>query len=318
LFLLIAPLAGESQQVGKVYRIGFLGSSSPSDHAVYLRAFRDSLRDLGYEEGRNILIEYRWAEGRQERLPTLAADLVRSNPDLFVTYSTPGVRAAQQATSTIPIVMGQLGADPVRLGLVKSLARPGGNTTGVASNVLDLEGKRLELLREAVPKLRQIVFLSNLVNPGVREVLKETEVAALKLGVRVRSVGVPRAQPEMDSVFDAILRERPDSLIVQAEPVTVAHFARIAEFASRNRLPTMGVVRQFVAEGGLMSYGSDFREGWRVAARYVDRVLQGAKPADLPVEQSIKFELVINLKTANALGLTIPQSVLARADEIIR
>ncbi len=317
LFLLTAPLAGEGQQAGKVYRIGFLGPSSASDHAAYLKAFREGLRDLGYEEGKNILIEYRWAMGRDERLPTLAAELVRVNSDVLVTYSTPGVRAAQQATSTIPIVMGS-SADPVRLGLVRSLARPGGNTTGVASNVVDLEAKRLELLREAVPKLRRVAFLSNLANPGVREVLKETEVAALKLGVRVRSFGVAKEQHEIDTVFDAILRERPDGLIVQSDPLTVAHFARIAEFASRNRLPAMGVVRQFVVEGGLMCYGSDFREGWRVAARYVDRILKGAKAADLPVEQPTKFELVINLKTANALRVTIPQSVLARTDEIIR
>ena len=310
--LLAAPFAAEAQQAGKMYRIGFLGLSSAEDYAENLRAFRQGLRDLGYEEARNVSIEYRWAEGRSERLPALAAELVRLQPDLLVTHAAPGIRAARRATSTIPIVMGASG-DPVRLGFVKSLARPGGNTTGVTSLVFDLPAKRLELLRETVPKLRQVAVLST-EDSGA---MKETEAAARTLGVRVRAFSVTREQARLETVFTAILRDRPDALIVIPDPATVRHHARIADFATRNRLPTMGGQKSFVATGGLIAYGGDFSEGWRLAARYVDRILKGAKPADLPVEQPTKFELVINMKTAKALGLTIPQSVLLRADHVI-
>ena len=314
--LILAPLAAEAQ-AGNVYRIGFLGVSSAADYAANRQAFRQGLRDLGYEEGKNISIEYRWANGRNERLPALAAELVRLNPDVLVTHAGPGIRAAQQATSTIPIVMGT-SSDPVRLGLVKSLAKPGGNTTGVSLQLIDLAAKRLELLREAVPNLRQVAVLSNPALPGAREAVKETEVAARTLGVRVRSFKVVREPTELETEFAAILRERPDALIVIPTPLVGAHLARIAEFAARNRLPAMGWERGFVAAGGLISYGGDFLEGWRLAARYVDRILKGAKPAELPVEQQNKFELVINLKTAKVLGLTIPQSILVRADQVIQ
>lgn len=310
--LLAAPFAAEAQQAGKMYRIGFLGLSSAEDYAENLRAFRQGLRDLGYEEARNVSIEYRWAEGRSERLPALAAELVRLQPDVLVTHAAPGIRAARRATSTIPIVMGASG-DPVRLGFVKSLARPGGNTTGVTSLVFDLPAKRLELLRETVPKLRQVAVLST-EDSGA---MKETEAAARTLGVRVGAFSVTREQARLETVFTAILRDRPDALIVIPDPATAPHHARIADFATRNRLPTMGGQKSFVATGGLIAYGGDFSEGWRLAARYVDRILKGAKPADLPVEQPTKFELVINMKTAKALGLTIPQSVLLRADHVI-
>jgi putative tryptophan/tyrosine transport system substrate-binding protein len=314
---LSAPIHAEAQQAKKVWRIGFLGLSSASDYEVQLKAFYQGLRDQGYEDGKNILIEYRWAEGHAERLPALAAELVRLNPDVLVTHATPSIRAAQQATSTIPIVMGT-SADPVRLGLVKSLARPGGNTTGVASQVVDLASKRVELLNEVVPKVKEVAVLSNLANPAAREAVRETEVAARKLGMRVRSFEVVREPKDVETVFAAILRERPEGLIVLVDPLTAGtHSTRIAEFAARNRLPAMGGAGQFVADGGLISYGGDFLEGWRVAARYVDRILKGAKPADLPVEQPTKFELVINLKTARALGLAIPPSLLARADQVL-
>ncbi len=313
--LLAAPVVAESQ-AAKVYRIGFLGLSSAADYAVNLQAFRQGLRDLGYEEGKNISIEYRWAEGRDERLPALAAELVRLNPDVLVTHATPGIRAAQQATFTIPIIMGT-SADPVRLGFVKSLARPGGNTTGVASQLIDLAAKRLELLKEAVPNLRHVAVLSNLANAVAREAVGETEVAARKLAVRVRSFEVKREPTELETVFTAILRERPDGLIVTPDSLIMgARQASIVEFAARNRLPAMGGERRFVAAGGLISYGNDFQEGWRVAARYVDRILKGAKPAELPIEQPTKFELAINLKTAKRLGLTIPPSLLLRADQV--
>jgi putative ABC transport system substrate-binding protein len=315
--LLAAPLAARAQPAGKVHRIGFLGLSSPAGYAANLQAFRQGLRDLGYEEGKNISIEYRWAEERNERLPALATELVRLNPDVLVTHATPGIRAAQQATSTIPIIMGT-SADPVRLGFVKSLARPGGNTTGVASQLIDLAAKRLELLKEAAPNLRQVAVLSNLPNAAAREAVRETEVAARQLGVRVRSFEVKKDPIELETVFTAILRERPDGLIVIPDSLVIGpRNARITEFAARNRLPAMGGESRFAADGGLISYGGDFSEGWRLAARYVDRILKGAKPADLPVEQPTKFELVINLKTAKALGLTIPPSLLQRADQVI-
>jgi ABC-type uncharacterized transport system substrate-binding protein len=316
LALLAAPLAAGAQPAEKVHRIGFLGVSSAAVYAANLQAFRQGLRDLGYEEGKNISIEYRWAEGRDERLPALAAELVRLNPDVLVTHAT-GVRAAKQATSTIPIVMGVSG-DPVRQGLVKSLAKPGGNITGVSSQLIELAAKRLDLLKGAVPRLRQVAVLSNLANATASGAVTETEVAARRLGVGVRSFNVVREPTELETVFTAILRDRPDALIVIPDPlIATALNARIADFAVRNRLPAMGGQRNFVATGGLISYGADFLVGWRVAARYVDRILRGAKPADLPVEQPTKFELVINLKTAKTLGLTIPQSVLLRADEVI-
>jgi putative ABC transport system substrate-binding protein len=315
--VLAAPPAAGAQPAGKVYRIGFLGLSSPASYAANLQAFRQGLRDLGYHEGKNISIEYRWAEERNERLPALAAELVRLNPDVLVTHATPGIRAAQQATSTIPIIMGT-SADPVRLGFVKSLARPGGNTTGVASQLIDLAAKRLESLKEAVPNLRQVAVLSNLANAAAREAVRETEVAARKLGVRVWSFEVKTEPTELETVFTTILRERPDGLIVIPDSLVIGpRNARITEFAARNRLPAMGGERRFAADGGLISYGGDFSEGWRLAARYVDRILKGAKPADLPVEQPTKFELVINLRAAKALGLTIPQSLLQRADQVI-
>jgi putative tryptophan/tyrosine transport system substrate-binding protein len=241
---------------------------------------------------------------------------VRLNPDVLVTHGTPCIRAAQAVTTTIPIVMGT-SADPVRLGLVKSLARPGGNTTGVSSQVVDLASKRLELLKEVVPKLRLVAFLSARANPAAHENLRDTEVAAGKLGLRVRSFETVTEPTGMETVFGAILQDRPEGLIVLPDPLTGSHSARIVQFSARNRLPALYGARQFVAAGGLISYGGDFSEGWRVAARYVDKILKGAKPSDLPIEQPTKFELVINVKTAKALGLTIPPSLLARADQVI-
>ena len=316
LILTLAPLAAEAQPAAKVYRIGFLGLSSASDYAANLQAFRQGLGDLGYEEGRNILIDYRWAQGRAERLPGLAAELVRLNPDLLVTHAQ-GVGAAQQATRIIPIVMGVSG-DPVRLGLVQSLAKPGGNTTGVSAQIVDLSAKRLEVLKEIVPKLRRVAVLS-FESPGAREGLRDTEAAASKLGgLRVRSFGMVTEATELEAVFATILRDRPDGLIVLPDSRMAPHNARIVHFSAQNRLPAVYGSRDFVDNGGLVSYAGNFREGWRVAARYVDKILKGAKPGDLPIEQPIKYELVINVRTAKTLGLTIPQSLLVRADEIIQ
>jgi len=317
LALTLAPLAIEGQQAAKVYRIGFLGLSSATEYAPNLESFRQGLRSLGYEEGRNFQIDYRWAQGRVEGLPGLAAELVRLNPDVLVTHAG-GVAAAQRATTTIPIVMG-VTADPIRQGLVNSLAKPGGNTTGVSSQLVDLSAKRLEVLKEIIPKLRQVAVLLYRDISMAREILRDTEAAAHQMGgVRVRSFGMVSEPTEMDAVFSAILRDRPDGLIVLPDSRFVPHNARVVQFSAKNRLPTVYGSRDFVEVGGLVSYASDFKEGWRIAARYVDKILKGAKPADLPVEQPTKFELVINLKTAKALGLTIPQSLLTRADEIVQ
>jgi putative tryptophan/tyrosine transport system substrate-binding protein len=313
----LTPLAAEARQAAKVYRIGFLGLSSATDYTRNLEAFRAGLRDLGYEEGRTILIDYRWAQGRVERLPGLAAELVRLNPDVLVTHAT-GVGAAQQATRTIPIVMG-VSADPIRQGLVQSLAKPGGNTTGVSSQLVDLSAKRLEVLKEVVPKLRQVAVLLYQDTFGAREALRDIEVAANQMGgIRVRSFGMVTEPTELESVFATILRDRPDGLVVLPDSRMALHNTRIVQFSAKNRLPAVYGSRDFVDDGGLVSYAGDFREGWRVAARHVDKILKGAKPADLPIEQPIKYELVINVRTAKTLGLTIPQSLLVRADEIIQ
>lgn len=310
------PFQARAQASRKPHRIGFLGLSSASDYAPLLAAFHQGLRELGYEDGKNIVIEYRWADRREERLPELAAQLARLDPELIVTHAT-GVRAAQQATLTIPIVMGA-SADPVGLGLIKSLAQPGGNTTGVASQMVDLSGKRLELLREIAPSLKDVAVISHRSNPGARRGLEETEVAARKLGIKVRSHWVDSEAPQFDSVFAAILRERPDGLIVQPYPYSANQSVRIATFASTSGLPSMGGGSQFVVDGGLIAYGADFAYGWRAAARFVDKILKGAKPADLPVEQPTKFELSINLNTARALKLTLPTTLLLRADTVIQ
>jgi putative tryptophan/tyrosine transport system substrate-binding protein len=304
-------------QAAKAHRIGFFGTSSAADYAVFLKAFRQSLRDLGHEEARTLLIEYRWADGHAERLPALAAELVRLKPDILVTHSTPGIRSVQQATTTIPIVFGVSG-DPVGLGFVKSLARPGGNTTGVATLQPELGPKRLEVFKEAIPDLRRVAVLLNLDNPVAHEELEKMKIAAAKLALRLQSARMVREPSDLETVFATILRERPDGLVVVADPLTAAHSARIAAFGMKNRLPIMSGVSAIVTNGGLIGYGADFVEGWRLAARYVDKILKGAKPADLPVEQPMKFELVINLKTAKALGLTIPQTLLMRADQVIK
>jgi putative tryptophan/tyrosine transport system substrate-binding protein len=311
----MVPPGAHAQPAGKPYRIGFLGLTSASAYAPQLQGFLQGLRELGYVEGKNIVIEYRWADGRDERLAELVAQLVRLHPDVLVTHAT-AVRVAQQATSTIPIVMG-VSADPVGMGLIKSLARPGGNTTGVASQMVDLSSKRLQLLNEIVPQLKDVAVLSYESSPGARRGLAETEAAARKLGVRVRPFWLAAEPSALESIFAAIARDRSAAVIVQPDSVTGRYSDRIAALALEKGLPTMGGARPFVVDGGLASYGGDFVEGWRVAARFVDKILKGAKPADLPVEQPTKFELVINLKTAKALGITIPQTVLLRADEAI-
>ena len=310
------PLAERAQQpAAKVPRIGFLGNSTADLEANLVGPFRDGLRALGYEEGRNIVIEYRWAEGEYERFPALIAELVASNVDVIVTAGTPASLAVKKATTTIPLVMVAVG-DPVATGLVASLARPGGNITGLTSISVEMEGKRLELLREVVPKVSHIAVLWNAASPI--QVIEEGEVraAARVLGIKMLSLGV-RTREEIDDALATIIGERPDALLVLADRLFLHHRTRIMDFAAQERLPGVHAYRELVEAGGLMSYGPSYADMHRRAAAYVDKILKGAKPADLPVERPVKFELVVNLKAAKALGLTIPPSVIFRADEII-
>jgi putative tryptophan/tyrosine transport system substrate-binding protein len=310
------PLAARAQQpAAKVPRIGFLGNSTADLEANLVGPFRDGLRALGYEEGRNIVIEYRWAEGEYERFPALIAELVASNVDVIVTAGTPASLAVKKATTTIPLVMVAVG-DPVATGLVASLARPGGNITGLTSISSEMEGKRLELLREVVPKVSHIAVLWNAASPI--QVIEEGEVraAAGVLGIKMLSLGV-RTREEIDDALATIIRERPDALLVLADRLFLHHRTRIIAFAAQERLPGVHAYRELIEAGGLMSYGPSYADMHRRAAAYVDKILKGAKPADLPVERPVKFELVVNLKAAKALGLTIPPSVIFRADEII-
>ena len=316
LVLLAAPLAADAQPPAKVPRIGFLGSGSPSTHGPFVVAFRQGLRDLGYVEGQNVVIELRWAEGRLERLPDLAAELVGLKVDLILTHATPGVLAAKQATTTIPIVMAAAG-DPVGSGFVASLARPGGNITGLSLLTTELAGKRLQLLREVAPRASRVAVLWNAANPVGPLVVRETEAAARTLGVQLQSLEV-RGPDDFESAFAAATRGRAGALITVEDPLTLTHRARIVDFAAKSRLPAMYPNREYVDAGGLMSYGTNFADLFRHAATYVDKILKGAKPADLPVEQPTRFELVINLKTAKALGLAFPQSILLRAPEVIQ
>ena len=314
--ILHAPGAGEAQPAGKTHRIGFLGNSTAALEANLVGPFREGLRDLGYVEGRNVQIEYRWAEGKYERFPELVAELVALKVDVMVTAGTPASLAVKRATVTIPLVMVAVG-DPVGTGLVASLARPGGSMTGLTSIAPDLEGKRLELLREAVPKLSRVSVLWNPANPFHVTAEREARSAAQALHMKVHSVGVRTAQ-ELDPAFDAIVRERPGAFIVLADRVFLHNRSRIVAFAARQRLPGVYAYRELVEAGGLMSFGPNYADMHRRAATFVDKILKGAKPADLPVEQPTKFELLINLKTAKTLGVDIPHSLLLRADEIIQ
>jgi putative ABC transport system substrate-binding protein len=316
LALLAAPLAAEAQQAGKVPRIGFLSATSPSDRPSLLDAFRQRLRELGWVEGQNIVIDYRFAGGRLERLPDLAAELVRLKVDIIVSFGTQGVTAAKNATETIPIVM--IGVrDPVGTGLIASLARPGGNVTGVSGSAgLEIVTKQLELLKETAPKAHGVAILSNPDNAYHRLAIREVSVAAGSLGVQLQLLEA-RGPNEFDGAFAAMAKERVGALLVVSDVIFNDHRTRLADLAARSRLPAAYGVRESVEAGGLMSYGTSFLDLHRRSAAYVDKILKGAKPADLPVEQPTKFELVINLKTAKALGLEVPPTLLARADEVI-
>jgi putative ABC transport system substrate-binding protein len=307
---LACPLAARAQQPGKVYRIGYISSG---DVRPYISAFHDALRALGWIEGKNVIFEGRYAENRLDRLPELVTELLRLNVDVFVTAGTLATLAAKQGSATIPIVMASAG-DPVGSGLVASLARPGGNVTGLSLMVPELAGKRLELLKEVLPGLSRVAVLWNGASPYPGLVFKETERAAQILGIAVQSLEV-RSPDDYDSALEAAMRQNATALITVEDPLTLDRRQHIAEFAAKNRLPAIYGLREFVEAGGLISYGANIADLNRRAAGYVDKILRGAKPSDLPVEQPTKFELVINLKTAKALGLIIPSGVLAIADE---
>jgi len=309
-----APLTGEAQQAGRVYRIGFLGATSASGYAPQVQAFRRGLRDLGYVEGKNLVIDFRWAEGNYARLPELAAELVLLKPDVLVTHAPAGTLAAKQATATIPIVMGVVG-DAVAMGLVESLARPGGNVTGSSFFFPELNAKRLEVLKEALPRLSRVGVLLNPDNPANVATLRAMEEAARSVKIQLHAVEV-RSPAEFEGAFATMVKGRAGALAVYDDAMLIAEAARIADLARKSRLPTIGFI-EYAKAGGLLAFGVNFPDLWRRAAGFVDKILKGAKPADLPVEQPTKFELVINLKTAKALGLKIPQSVLIRADEVI-
>jgi len=310
------PFAARAQQMGKVPRIGYLGSSSPSLEPHFVEAFRQKLRELGHIEGENIAIEYRWAEGQDRRLPELAAELVRLQPNVIVTAGTPGALAAMQATKTIPIVMASSG-DPVGAGLVTSLARPGGHVTGFTIVGPQIEGKRLDLLKEAVPELSRVAVLWNPSYPASVSYFNTIENAGRTLRISLDPVAEVRRANELDNAFFAIASARPRALLVVADRFLLAHRKRIVEFAVAKRLPGMFPYREYVEAGGLMSYAPSNIELFRGAATYVDKILKGAKPGDLPVQEPTKLELIVNLKTSKAIGLTVPESFLLRADELI-
>jgi putative tryptophan/tyrosine transport system substrate-binding protein len=314
--LLWAPLAAHAQQPGNVPRIGVLSTGSPPATLPRFEPFIQRLHELGYVEGQTIALEYRFADGKHERLPGLAAELIDLNVDVIVTSGTPAAVAAKHATSMIPIIIA-IAADPVGEGLVASLAWPGGNVTGMANLDTELSGKRLEILKEVIPGLSRVAILWNPANPAHRAALGENEVAARALGVQLQPVEA-RAPHEFTSAFSAMSRERASALMLLADSMFGSHRAQVVELAAKSRLPSLFWVKDFVAAGGLMSYGASYPDLLRRAATYVDKILKGAKPADLPMEQPTKFELVINLKTAQALGLTIPPTLLFQADEVLR
>ena len=308
------PLVARAQQPGKLPTIGFLGATTPLVESERLAAFVQRLRELGWMEGRNVAIEVRWAEGRSERFAEIAAELVRLKVDVILTHNTPPVLAAKQATSVIPIVFASAG-DPVGTGVVASLARPGGNITGLSSQTADSSAKRLELLREVVPSLRRLAVIGNVGNPLTVLEMGEVQAAARTLDLEVITLEIRRGE-DIAPAFDA-LKVRADALYLCGDPLVGTHRIRINTLALGARLPTMSVFRQYVEAGSLMSYGPNFADMFRRAADLVDKVLRGAKPAEIPVEQAAKFDLVINLTTAKVLGLTIPESFLLRADEVI-
>jgi putative ABC transport system substrate-binding protein len=324
LLLIFVGLVGcgaiaDAQQPKKVPRLGYLSSFDPAGEFARSEGIRLALRERGHIEGQNITIEYRYAEGKRDRAPELAAELVRLKVDIIVAAGGTGIiQAAKNATKTIPIVMTGGGSDPVEAGLIESLARPGGNVTGITTLARELVGKRLELLKEAVTKVARVAVLYDPANSGdILEVKEFLPVAARELALTIQPWEV-RAADNFDRVFSALNKQRPDGLVVTGSPLMGANRKRIADFALKSRLPSVYSNRTAVDAGGLISYGADLADSYRRVATYVDKILKGAKPADLPVEQPTKFELVINLKTAKQIGVTIPQPMLYRADKVIK
>jgi putative ABC transport system substrate-binding protein len=313
--LLAAPRAAEAQQAGKVYRIGMLETRSTVLNAANIDAFRQGLRELGYKEGQNLEIVYRSSDGRDERFSDLAGELVRLKVDLILTRGTPAALAAKSATRTIPVVMAASG-DPVGSGIVASLARPGGNVTGLSSGITESYPKRVELLGELLPKLARVAAIFNMGNPSIPPQWNVVEASARSLGIEAQLLDVRRPE-DLGRAFDAAAKERAEALIVGLDGVTQGNLRPIAELAAKQRLPSIYPAKDYANVGGLITYGSSDFHMYHRAATFVDKILKGAKPADLPVEQPTKFELVINMKTAKALGLTIPPSILVRADEVI-
>jgi putative ABC transport system substrate-binding protein len=309
------PLAARAQQ-GKMARVGYLGASSPSLERHLVDAFRQRLRELGQIEGESFTIEYRWAEGEDDRLPGLVAELVRLKTDIIVTAGTPGTLAAKQATSTIPIVFASSG-NAVNAGLVASYSRPGGNVTGFTVLGPELEGKRVQLLKEVRPGLSQVAVIWNSANPAVIDFYQQSRAAAAAAGLTLRPVAEVRHADDFKEAFSTIANAQPQAMMVIADRFLLAHRMQIVTFAATNRLPAMYPYRGYVEAGGLMSYATNDVEQYRRTAGYVDRILKGAKPADLPVEEPTKFALVINLKTAKALGMDLPSALLTLADEVI-
>ncbi len=316
--LLAGPLPANAQQAGKVYRIGYVrsGSSPPTTSPAYM-GFLKGMRELGYVEGQNLVIEYRSAKRKPERFPKIAAELVRLKVDVIVTSPSPSaIHAAKQATRTIPIVMSGVNVDPVKAGFIDSLARPGGNITGLTQLASQLHAKRLELLKEAFPRISRVAIIWR--PQDQKQSMKEVEAAGQALGIQIQSVVVQRRLSDLESAFSAISQERSDGLLVGPASVVNRYQGRIREFTAKRELPTIYAQSRFAKAGGLMSYGVKISDLFRRAAIYVDKILKGAKPGDLPIEQPTKFELVINLKTAKQLGLTIPPEMLYRATKVIK
>jgi putative ABC transport system substrate-binding protein len=313
---LAAPLAAEAQQAANVYRIGMLETRSSNLNAANIEAFRQGLLELGYKEGQNFEIVYRSSDGRDERFPALASELVRLKMDLILTRGTPAALAAKRATGTIPVVMAA-SADPVGSGIVASLGHPGENVTGLSSADVEVYAKRVQLLRELLPKLTRVSAIFNMGNPIIPPQWNAVEASARSLGIQAQLLDVRRPEG-LGKAFDAAAKQRAEALIVGVSSVTQGNLRTIAELAAKHRLPSIYGAKEYAAFGGLMTYGASDPHMYRRAATFVDKIFKGAKPADLPVEQPTTFDLIINLKTAKALGLTIPPSVLGRADEVIQ
>jgi putative ABC transport system substrate-binding protein len=315
LSLVAAPISTEAQKAAKVYRIGVL-DTAPTLPNANIDAFRNRLRELGYVEGQNVVLEYRSAGGRPNAFPALAEELVRLKVDLILTRGTAAVTAAKNATSTIPIVMATSG-DPLGAGVVSGLARPGGNVTGVSAQTVEVSGKRIQLLKEAIPGIRRIAAILDKGTGLVPQQWGSTEQSARSMGLEPHLVEITKAE-DLGPAFDAAVKHRADAVVVGLGPIMQSNVGRVVELATKRRLPAAFFSREFVEAGGLMAYGVSYPDAYRRAATYVDKIFKGAKPADLPIEQPTKFELVLNLKTAKALGITIPHAVLLRADEVLR